>query len=232
MRWLPLLLLVVLCSCSYKVDRSALYIPMGNNIGVATSIRVNVKPASEMKFTKVVRQKLDYSCGSAAIATVFNYYLNVPVREEQVTREMFEAGNKEKIIKRKGFSLLDMKRYAERRGFKAYGIRTTVKGLAKLGKPAIVTIVIGNYKHFVVFRGVYKGRVFIADPAFGNTIMTPEKFEEVWYKKIALIIEPKEENFENGLKVTEKDMRTINAGALRGELVFPILPVYTYSTDF
>jgi len=143
MRWLPLLLLPVVFSCSYvgKGDKASVYIPLGTVVGVSTSVRMNVKPASELKFTNIVRQKLDYSCGSATVATIFNYYLKAPVEEDQVTREMFEYGNKEKITRRKGFSLLDMKRYAERKGYKAYGIKTNLRGLVSLNKPAIVTFI-------------------------------------------------------------------------------------------
>ncbi|WP_170144725.1 C39 family peptidase [Hydrogenivirga caldilitoris] len=212
--------------------KSGMYLPLGTYTGVATSVKVKVKTAQELKFTNVVRQKLDYSCGSATVATIFNYYLGVPVEEEKVTHRMFEIGDKEKIAQRKGFSLLDMKRFAESYRFKAYGIKTDIKGLVKLNKPAIVTVVIGNYKHFVVFRGVYKGRVFIADPAFGNTILTPEEFERIWYKNIALVIEPKEGKTDNKLAITEKDMQTVSAGYLRGELVHQMLPTYRYSTDF
>lgn len=231
MRWLPLFILII-AGCSHIDPKMGMYIPLGTTVGVSTSVQVKVKPANELKFKRVVRQKLDYSCGSATVATIFNYYLGIPVEEERVTHEMFEIGNKEKIVRRKGFSLLDMKRYAEKYGFKAYGIKTDIKGLAKLNHPAIVTIVIGDYKHFVVFRGVYQGRVFIADPAFGNTILTPDEFERIWYKNIALVIEPNGKKVKNLLAVTEEDMQTVNAGYLRGELVHRILPTFKYSTDF
>ncbi len=230
MRWL-LLLFPVIFGCSYMGGPTSLYLPLGTT-GTSASVKVRVKPASDIKFTNIVRQKLDYSCGSATVATIFNYYLDLPVEEESVTREMFEKGDKEKITRRKGFSLLDMKRYAERKGYKAYGIKTSLKGLMSLNKPVIVTIVINHYKHFVVFRGVHRGRVFIADPAFGNTVMTAEEFEKVWYKGIALVIESDVYREDHGLAVNDRDMRMVNAGELRGELVPPMIPTYTYSTDF
>lgn len=233
MRWLYLLTLPLILGCSQMTQRgsSSLFLPMGS-VGSSATVKVDVKPSSELKFSNIVRQKLDYSCGSATVATIFKYYLHLPVEEESVTREMFEKGNREKIAKRKGFSLLDMKRYAERKGYRAYGIKTTIKGLASLNKPVIVTIVINNYKHFVVFRGIYRGRVFIADPAFGNTVMSVKEFEKAWYRGIALVIESDVEDDNHKLAISEEDMRTVNAGSLRGELLPPVLPTYTYSTDF
>ncbi|WP_457600890.1 C39 family peptidase [Hydrogenivirga sp.] len=233
MRWLLVLLVPVMWGCSYtgQGGPTSLYLPLGTT-GTSASLKVGVKPASEIKFRNIIRQKLDYSCGSAAVATIFNHYLLLPVSEDSVTREMFEKGNREKISKRRGFSLLDMKRYAERKGYRAYGIKTTLKGLASLKKPVIVTIVINDYKHFVVFRGVHRGRVFIADPAFGNTTMTTNEFEKVWYKGIALVIDSDVPYAKHELAISDRDMNMVNAGNLRGELVPPMLPTYTRSTDF
>ncbi len=232
----PLLIaLFLIYSCSYiphaKKD-GRVYLNSGTQATLSTPMRVKLTPASEMRFRNIVRQHLDYSCGSAAIATLFNYYLGIKMSEKEVINRLFEVGNKEKIIRRKGFSLLDMKKLSEKMGFRAYGVKTNLQGLVKLGKPSIVTIVIGNYKHFVVFRGVYKGRVFIADPAFGQTVLDPEDFERMWYKNIALVVEPGDRKSENLLKVTDADLNTISGGTLRGEIIPPLLPVYRGSADF
>ncbi len=224
---------LMLLSCAYVPGKgSSVYVNPGVHPGLSPSMRVSVKPVSEIKFDRIVKQHLDYSCGSATVATIFNYYLGIEMDEHDVLKKMFEVGNKEKIIKRRGFSLLDMKKFAETMGYRAYGVKTNLETLAGLKKPAVVTIVIGNYKHFVVFRGVYKGRVFIADPAFGHTVLNPEDFKKIWYRNIALIIEPRDENQPNGLEITEADLKTVSAGTLRGELIPPVLPVYRNFTDF
>ena len=41
-------------------------------------------------------------------------------------------------------------------------------------------ISIHGYKHFVVFRGVEKGRVLLADPAFGNRALSRDRFDKAW----------------------------------------------------
>ncbi len=186
-------------------------------LGISYSTKVE-KPQSYLKEKHLVRQKLDFSCGSAAVATIFNYYLGENVTEKEVIEGLFKVGNVKKIIQRKAFSLLDIKKFAESRGYKAVGYRTDLKGLVKLGKPAIVTIDFGNYKHFVVFRGVAKGRVFLADPALGNTILPVEEFERMWYKNIALIIEPKEDVKDHKLKVDDEDMQWVREEKLRSNI--------------
>jgi predicted double-glycine peptidase len=46
--------------------------------------------------------------------------------------------------------------------------------------PIIVPIDPTGYNHFVVFRGVMRNRVLLADPAYGNRTMTIEQFRRVW----------------------------------------------------
>ncbi len=187
--------------------------------GLGTSYTTKVeKPQTYLKEKHLVKQELDFSCGSAAVATIFNYYLGENVTEKEVIEGLFKVGNVKKIIQRKAFSLLDIKKFAESRGYKAVGYRTDVEGLVKIGKPAIVTLVLGNYKHFVVFRGVAKGRVFLADPALGNTILPVDEFERMWYKKIALVIEPKEDIKDHKLKVGDEDMQWVREEKLRSNI--------------
>ena len=157
---------------------------------------------------------MDFSCGSAATATVYKYYLNDPLTENEVINGLFRFGNKRKIVENKGFSLLDIKKLSNVLGYKVNGYKLDLDSLIDLGKPAIVTITIGNYKHFVVFRGAYKGRVFLADPALGNTILQRDKFEEMWYKNIALIIEPRRKGI-NRLAISNDDKRWVSSNILR-----------------
>ncbi|WP_200762612.1 C39 family peptidase [Nitrosophilus alvini] len=195
-------------------------------------VRPKVKSATELKTKNIVKQKHDFSCGSAAVATLFKYYLNDPVTEEQVIKGLFHFGNKKKIIENRGFSLLDIKKLANALGYKVGGYKTDVEGLVTLGKPAIVTIVIGNYKHFVVFRGVHKNRVFLADPALGNTIVSVKKFEKMWYKNIALIIEPKGNRKLDKLAISDEDLVWVRSDAIRNSLFLQQIQSFKSNTEF
>ena len=46
--------------------------------------------------------------------------------------------------------------------------------------PLMVPINALGYNHFVVFRGVMRNRVLVADPAWGNRTMTIDKFQRMW----------------------------------------------------
>jgi len=147
--------------------------------------RVEVHSLMELRHQNVVIQQKDYSCGAASLATVFNYYLNEPVKESDIIRTLLELnlkhGTLESVIQRKGFSMLDLKMFSESRGVKAVGYRLDFDDLANLGVQAIVPIIPNGYKHFVVFRAADKQRVYLSDPSFGNYTESIEEFKHDWY---------------------------------------------------
>lgn len=140
----------------------------------------------DLPFRTVVRQRYDYSCGSAALATLLHYHYGLDVDEAQIFQAMFERGDKAKIGKL-GFSLLDMKTYAVSRGFSADGYRGDARLLDELKLPAIAVVTVGPYRHFVVVKGVEAGRVLVGDPALGLRTYTSSEFLKMW-NGILLII--------------------------------------------
>lgn len=189
-------------------------IAVGGGFGRFT-IKPKVKPLTYYKDRNVTKQGLDFSCGAAAAATIFNFYLGEAITEASVIETMFKTGDVDKIVERQGFSLLDIKRFAEAQGHRAAGYKTDVAGLLTLDRPSIVAIVLKDYKHFVVFRGIENGKVFVADPALGNTTLPLREFEQIWYGRIALVIEPKDGSMKNGLKITNEDKFIIGSDGVR-----------------
>ncbi len=151
---------------------------------------VILEPHSELKYRHIVRQAFDYSCGSAALVTLLNYHLGLPTTEQQAMEGMLERGEKEKIIERRGFSLLDMKRYVASLGVHSAGFRAEVKDLLTLEHPAIVPIDYGGFKHFVVLRGVRDGLVFLADPSAGNIVFSVDEFATLWDRNTLFVLYP------------------------------------------
>jgi uncharacterized protein len=158
-----------------------------------SSQAVNIEPYSELKFKHVVRQAYDYSCGSAALVTVLNYHLGMQVTEQQAMEGMLERGEKEKIVERRGFSLLDMKRYVASLGVDSAGFRAEVKDLLTLEHPAIVPIDYAGSKHFVVLRGVRDGLVYLADPSAGNIVFSVEEFGRLWDRNTLFVLYPQKD---------------------------------------
>ena len=149
-------------------------------------VSVPVESMKELKFRSVVRQQYDFSCGSAALATLLTYHYERPVSELAVFKAMFEKGDKARIRK-EGFSMLDMKRYLESRGFQADGFRVPLDKLKQVGVPAIVLTNDGGYSHFVVVKGVEDGRVLLGDPAKGLRTMERAKFERMWNGLVVVV---------------------------------------------
>lgn len=157
----------------------------------AAGDRVPVRSLLEIRQANVIVQEWDISCGAAALATVLTYQLGDAVSEKQVAAGMLRRTEPSRVRMRGGFSLLDMKRYAESRGFQAAGYAPlTVAHLLKMA-PAIVPLHLDGYDHFVVFRGAAGGKAVLADPAFGNRTLTLTQFEKAWNGNIGFIVTPR-----------------------------------------
>jgi predicted double-glycine peptidase len=155
--------------------------------GGAGIYTVDVTSFREARFKTVYEQQYDYSCGSAALASLLTYHYEDEVSEQAVFREMYELGNQEKIQKQ-GFSLLDMKRYAENHSYRADGFRISLDKLAEVGVPAITLIKKNGYMHFVLIKGVTDTDVLMGDPSLGVKAIPRREFESMWQGHIMFII--------------------------------------------
>lgn len=151
------------------------------------SYYVPVTSLREARFRTTIRQQYDFSCGSAAVATLLTYQYNVPTSEQTVFANMYVNGDQAKI-RAEGFSLLDMKRFLESRGFQADGYELPLSKLEEAQIPAIVLIVENGYHHFVVVKGVKGNRVLIGDPARGTRALEREHFEKIWDSSLLFVI--------------------------------------------
>lgn len=143
------------------------------------SYTVQVVSWRDIPFRTVVRQQYDYSCGSAALATLLHFHYGVHVSEADVFRAMFAVGDQARI-RQVGFSMLDMKSYLEHNGFQADGLRLSLDRLAALDIPTIALISRENYRHFVVVKGIAGDRVLVGDPTFGIQTYSRAEFAAVW----------------------------------------------------
>ena len=147
--------------------------------GAGGYFRVPVTSLKEARFNTVIKQKFDFSCGSAALATLLTYHYDRPTGEQEIFEAMFEAGDQEKIHTY-GFSLLDMKSYLETRGLSADGFRVPIDRILKVGVPAITLITTNGYRHFVLVKGLSDKEILVGDPALGAKIYRREAFEKIW----------------------------------------------------
>jgi predicted double-glycine peptidase len=167
-----------------------------------------VRSLLEIRRDRVVVQEWDLSCGAAALATMLNFQHNDPVDEREIAMGLI--GREEYVTNptlvqiRQGFSLLDLKRYVDARGYEGIGYgKLTVEDLVERA-PVMVPINTNGYNHFVVFRGIYGNRVLLADPAWGNRTMTIDKFKRKWldypeFGHVGFVITSAEEETSTGL---------------------------------
>lgn len=141
--------------------------------------RVDLSTMLDRRYYTVIRQQYDFSCGSAALATLLHYHYGVPASEETTFNGMWEHGDQE-AIRKAGFSLLDMKRYLDSIGLEAQGFRVTLAQIAETGIPGIALTVTNGYRHFVVIKGVSDDGVLIGDPARGILRVDRAEFEKTW----------------------------------------------------
>jgi predicted double-glycine peptidase len=151
----------------------------------------------DLRDRNVVKQRFDFSCGAAALATLMRYGFGESVTEGQIMTALFDLPTEDEknARRRTGFSLLDLQRVAQARGYNADGFRLEPVQLNMLGGPVIVYIEPRGYKHFAVLRGIHGNRVYLADPSRGNIRMPTYTFLESWVqndgKGIIFVVEPK-----------------------------------------
>jgi predicted double-glycine peptidase len=151
----------------------------------------NIRSLQEIRSEGVVRQKWDMSCGAAALSTVLTYDYKDPTPETAIVVWLLHRLDAAKVRARGGFSLLDLKHFAEARGYTAEGFSDmTIQDLA-LEKTSVITpIHAKGLDHFVVVKGIVEGHVLIADPGFGNMTMSVAQFQKLWKNGIVFVVHP------------------------------------------
>jgi predicted double-glycine peptidase len=157
-----------------------------NNGQKGETVQVGLISWRDLPFQTVKHQAYDYSCGSAAVATLMTYVYGLPVSEQDVFKEMFARGNQDKI-RHEGFSMLDMSRYLNAHGLEAQGYKITERAIEEYKLPVIALVNIKGYNHFVVVKAVDGGRVLVGDPNLGSTEYSKDGFAQIW-SGIALIV--------------------------------------------
>jgi uncharacterized protein len=179
-----ILLIAVLVASPTGIAATATVEPAG------VRLPVPVRSLQELRFTDLVRQSWDVSCGAAALSTLLTYHLGRPVTEYAVATWILRGVDPQRVRARGGFSLFDLKRFAQALGYRAEGYgNMKLEELVALSAPAIVPVRIHGLDHFVVMRGVIGGHVLIGDPAFGNLTMPARRFQQLWKGGIAFVVQ-------------------------------------------
>nr|WP_243852860.1 C39 family peptidase [Sphingomonas naasensis] len=133
----------------------------------------------EIPFRTVIRQRYDFSCGSAALATLLHYHYGRALGERESFAAMWANGDQD-AIRRQGFSLLDMKTYLDKIGYRAEGFRLDLAQLKQVRRPLILLLDLRGFKHFVVLKGMTDDKILVGDPMLGLTQYRWSEFGHYW----------------------------------------------------
>lgn len=180
-------------------------------------------------------------CGPSCLRMVAKYYgkhfSNESLREKS-------------YITREGVSLLGISDAAESIGMRSMGVKITFDQLKK--EAPLPCIVHWGQQHFVVVYKISKGKVWVADPAFGRLEYSEKEFCEKWIstvedgqgKGICLLLQPSPDFYKeadeksnrtgfrfvlNYLKPYRKLVIQLLLGFLLGSLIQLVLPFLTQS---
>lgn len=155
---------------------------MKKNIKIKSPVENNVAKVP------VIMQMEALECGAACLTMVLAYYDKwIPL--EQVRRD---CG-----VSRDGSNAKYILKAARSYGLSASGYRYEPETLKEKGKfPCIIH---WGFNHFVLLKGFKGDKVYLNDPAKGNTIVTMEEFDRE-FTGICLIFEPGEEFEPSGKK--------------------------------
>jgi hypothetical protein len=154
---------------------------------IAGGVIVPVSSIRQERLAGTLLQQYDFSCGSAAVATLLTHHYGYPVSESTVFEHMYKQSDQEKI-QREGFSLLDMKRFLKAHGFESDGFEQPLEKLAEARVPAIVLINENGYLHFVVVKGLRGERVLIGDPANGTRAVSRKAFDASLQSRLLFVV--------------------------------------------
>jgi len=144
----------------------------------------------ELHEQNIVMQKRDFSCGAAALATILQYYWGDPVTELQVLTKFDDLFTQDEVRDRiqNGLTLTDLRRAAVKLGYEASIGTLRFDQLGESKVPLIVGITVGEFKHFVVYRGHDGYYAYLADPARGNIRVPISEFVAQWQKNAVLVV--------------------------------------------
>jgi predicted double-glycine peptidase len=169
---------------------------------------LGVRTMADFRWEGVVRQKLEVGCGAASLATIMTHYFGYPATEAEMADAMMAEATHDgqaDLVRQIGFSMSHIRRVAEKGGLVARGFRVPIEHIDRIKIPVIARVSIRGYDHFLVFKAAQNGRVFVADPAFGNGSYRLASFEKIWSGVMIGFVRRGQVPGDHGLEVEASD---------------------------
>lgn len=166
----PITLITVLISC-YIANLAVADVEVDSK----ATVPLKVKSWKQMRDAELVKQDLDYSCGSASLATILRSFYKRDITEKDIMDKMEQDG---------AASFTDLAEVLTSYGFKGVGVALDFQQLKQLKIPAIVFLKYRDNEHFSVIKGIKEdGYVALADPSWGNRQFTKQQFVSMWHTR-------------------------------------------------
>jgi len=137
-------------------------------------------PKESLRFTYVMEQGLDASCGMASVSSALGLYWGIPVLEAELIADLFVQGIQEDGGTDGRVSLASMAAAFESRGISARAFRLDWRGLEDILARGYAPLVVHYSRpdpHFALLLGVSDGVAVLADPARGLESLDRAGFE-------------------------------------------------------
>lgn len=131
-----------------------------------------VKSYQELRFTQVIKQKYEDSCGASSLATLMNLYEGNMTEEDLIVD----------INTTNMLSFEDLRSLSAKHNYIAKGYKVSEAIFENLELPVIARVVRHrNYPHFIIIQKL-KGDYFLSmDPIYGKRLISKSEFYKIWF---------------------------------------------------
>lgn len=146
-----------------------------------------------LRYSGVIGQTSDFTCGPAAIATLLTHYYGQPVSEKSVTeRSVVDMQSRGKAVT-EGLTLLSLRNVLSQESVAGSGYKLTLeqlRGVMAQGLPVVANVVYPK-GHYYLVLAVDDQNVLLADPSWGVRSQPLDNFLNAW-NGVVLIPQPSE----------------------------------------
>ncbi len=129
----------------------------------------------DLRYTNVIEQSNEYTCGAAAVATLLTYFYGIHVTEQDILNMIYESmrARGKKPNKEQGLTAYDLKEALKAKWITSKGFLVKPAALqdyfSRGGLPVIIHLTKPE-KHFEVAVGMIGDHIVIADPSWGRSV--------------------------------------------------------------
>ncbi len=145
---------------------------------LATVAAHDITPYRTLRYTGVVSQTNQFTCGPASLATLLTYFYGQPATETEMLQLALAAEPQYK----EGFTLLTLKQILKSRGLESKGYRLTPAQLADYFAQGGLPVLLHGTKpslHYLIAVGTAGDYILLRDPAWGESIMAIDELVTV-----------------------------------------------------